>query len=372
MSGIREIHSRKELGTFIRLPLSLYRDYPDYVPPVFHDEWHLHDGSGEATKHCRTIHFLAEENGKVTGRIMGIIRDDFNERFGLKTARFFNFDCVNDFATAKALLDAVAEWAKREGMQQLIGPFGFSDKDPQGFQVEGYQHRAVISAPSHPPWMPALVEQLGYTKHVDCLSYQLSIPEEIPGPVQEISKRILSSGNYRLIRFRKRSEMKGWILPVFELVNTTYSHLFGFMPMSDAEMQEMAKQFLPVLDPAFTVLVADRENKPIAFVIAMPDISIGLQKAKGALFPFGFIHILKAMKTATQLNLLLGAVHPQCRQSGITAILAVSILEETRRRNMNIIDSHLVLEENPQVRKVLERFGGKIVKRFRIYEHRFK
>lgn len=365
---IRTADDRSALRTFIRLPLQLYRDYPNYVPPVFHDEWHLHNGSGEATKNCNTIHFLAEDKGVVTGRIMGIIRNDFNEQFGVKTARFFNFDCINDLPTATALLKAVEDWASNAGMQQLIGPFGFSDKDPQGFQIEGFHHRAVISAPSHPPWMPALLEQNGFVKHIDCLSYQLPVPQQIPASLQAVSERILASGLYKLIRFRNRREMKAWILPVFELVNTTYRHLFGFMPMSDSEMQQMAKQFLPVLDPAFTVLVADQQNKPVAFAIAMPDISRGLQKSRGNLFPFGFIHLLRDMKTAKQLNLLLGAVRPDCRNSGISAMLAVSILEEARRRNMQLIDSHLVLEKNPEIRRLLERFGGRVEKRFRIYE----
>lgn len=367
MVQIRIAGDRASLRTFIRLPLTLYRNIPQYVPPVFHDEWHLHDGRGEATRNCKTIHFLSEENGKVTGRIMGIIHHDYNKRRNLQTARFFKFDCINDLPTASALIAAVEEWAKKEGMDQLIGPFGFSDKDPQGFQIEGFHHRAVISAPSHAAWMPELIVKLGYLKHVDCLSYQLAIPGQVPAEVQAISNRILSSGQYRLIRFHQRSEMKTWILPVFELVNATYHQLFGFIPMSNAEMKEMAKQFLPVLDPAFTVLVTNQQNKPVAFVIAMPDISIGLQKAKGSLFPLGFIHILRAMNTATQLNLLLGAVDPQCRHAGITAILAVSVLEEAQRRNMSIIDSHLVLEENPHVRRVLERFGGKVEKRYRIF-----
>jgi GNAT superfamily N-acetyltransferase len=248
-----------------------------------------------------------------------------------------------------------------------MGPFGLSDKDPQGLQVEGFEQLPVIATPTNPAYLPALVERCGYAKHADCLSYRLSVPDKVPERYTRVSDHVLASEDLRVVSFRSRRELKRWIVPVLDLVNQTYTELLGFVPMSVEEMHKLSADYLPLLDPELVVVVADRKDVPMAFVVAVPDLSEGLQRAKGRLFPFGFIHVMRAMRRSRQLDLLLGAVRKDVQGRGLTGALGVHLLSVARQRGFTTIDSHLVLESNASMRAQLERTGGEVYKRYRIY-----
>ena len=354
---------------FIRLLWTLYGNEPGWVSPLLKDErCFLNREKNPMLSKCDTSLFMVFSGKRAVGRIMGIIQPEHNHIHDESTARFFKLDCTEHPEAASVLLEAVENWARSRGMNRLIGPFGFSDKEPQGLQIEGFGPLPVISAPSNPEYLPRLITACGYEKYLDCVSYHLDVPAEIPLRMKNLAERARRGSSLRMVAFRTRKELRPWIVPVLRLVNTTYAGIFGFMPMTEEEMHALARQYLPVLDPAFTKLIVDEGDRPIAFVIAMPDISKGLQKAGGKLFPFGFLHILNEQRKSKLLVTLLGAVDDNYTGRGLTAWLGEALLESAITRGMKEIDSHLILEKNMQMRGVMEKFGGRLYKRFRIFQ----
>ncbi len=365
---VEPVGGARQLRLYIRLPAQLPGRRPNYVPPIWSEEKAFHDHRRNAgLAGCDTVRLLAWRGERCVGRIMGIVHHAHNKLHGERTARFYQLDTVDDLEVSGALIAAVEQWARAKGMQQMIGPFGLSDKDPQGAQVEGFEHLPVLATPSNPAFLPGHIEAAGYSKFSDAVAYRTPIPEVLPEAYLRIRQRFIDRGEFRVVPIDSRSTLRPWVVPVFKLVNEAYAGLLGFMPMTDAEMEKLAAQYLPVLQPKLVKVLVDRFDFPVAFVVGVPDMSEGLQKAGGHLFPFGFLRIMAAMRRATQLDLLLGAVRPDLQGRGLTCVLAIELLEEARRRGLTHMDSHLVLETNRRMCAEVERLGGQVWKRYRVY-----
>ena len=273
---------------------------------------------------------------------------------------------------AHAMLQKIETWAIERNMTEIIGSFGFSDKDPQGIQVEGFEFPPVIASVSHQPYLAGFVETAGYVKFKDCVSYRVEIPSEMPGFYNRIYNRILKNHQLQLLQFRSRKELKPYFVPVMQLMNEAYRHIFGFIPMDESDINHLANQYLSVLDPSLVKLVINEHKKPVAFVIAMANISRGLRQARGKLFPLGFIPILWNLHHSRQLDLLLGAVADNYRGRGLSVLMGISLMETARKKGLRVMDSHLVLEENRLMRAELEKLGGILSKRYRIYRKLLK
>jgi len=365
---LKAVNSKTLLKEYIYLCKNIYQNEARWVPPFYEDEWAFHDPEKNKTlMHCDTMRMILYKDGKATGRIMGIIHHPYNQIHQEKTARFFNLDCINDQEVAHELIKSVEKWAIEKGMNKIIGPFGFSDKDPQGLQIEGFEYLPVLATPANPAWLPNLVINEGYGKEIDCVSYQMPIPKQVPPLYETINQRIQKNKILDLIEFKSKRQLKPYIIPVLRLVNETYAPLFGFAPMREAEMKKFADQYLPVLDTEFVKVIVNKNHEVIAFVVAMPDMSAGIQKAKGKLLPFGFIHVLLAMRKSKQLNLMLGAIKEGYRGKGLSAVLGKAIFESASKRGLEIMDSHLVLENNLAMRGECEKLNGKVCKRYRIF-----
>ncbi len=366
---VRPIKGGEELARFIKLPFLLADQRPNWVPPLLADEREFHDAQkNPQLDHCEVERWIAWRSGMPVGRIMGIIHRSYNAGHGERTARFYQLDCSCDPAIVQALIGAVEAWAKDRGMNRVIGPFGFSDKDPQGLQVEGFEHVPVIATPANAAWMPPMLEACGYVPYEDMVSYSMDIPSALPAVYHAIGERCLRNHGLHRVVLRSKRDLKPWVLPVLRLVNATYGALLGFEPMSEAEMRALAKKYMFVLDPELVHLIADANNEPVAFVIASADMSEGFVRANGRLFPFGFLYILRAMKRSKQLDLLLGAVRPDLQGKGLTAALGVPLFAAARERGFTHLDSHLVMERNTRMRAELERLGAVIWKRYRVYQ----
>ena len=365
---IRPVRSRRDLKNFIFLPEKIHSENKNWLPPLYSDEWILFNTSkNKSFEYCDHIMLLAFRDGKPAGRIMGIINKRYNDLKNENHARFCFFDSINDPEVSNALISKVEEWAITKGMEKIVGPLGFSDKDPQGIQIEGFEYPSVLSAPNNEPYLSQLVEREGYTKKVDLVDYIAEIPEDIPEVYKRVLSRVENRPDYRIIEFSNKKELKPYIIDVLQVMNDTYSNIYGFVPLTDKEKEELAKRYMPILDPRFIKAFAI-DKKLAGFVIAMPDIAPGLMKARGRLFPFGFIHILRAVHRSTNLLMLLGAVKEEYRGMGIDAIMGAKILETATRSRMTTLDSHLILENNTRMRAEYERIRGRVVKRYRIYQ----
>jgi hypothetical protein len=367
---IREVGGRGDLRMFIHLPARIHKNQANWVPPIYMDERkYFNPKKNKAFSYCPTILLLARRENRVVGRVMGIINSRFNEHRKENVARFGYLETWEDPEAVHALLSRVEEWARGAGMTRIIGPYGFSDQDPEGFLIEGFDHRATIATYYNFEWMPRLVENEGYVKDCDYYVYKLDVPKKMPEFYQKIYERAQKRGNFRTVEFRKRKEIKPWVRPILRLMNECYtnSNIYGYAPLDEKEMDDLAKRYLPILDPRFLKLVT-KDGEPAAFIIGMPDMTAGIQKAKGRLLPFGFIKILRAARKTKQLDLLLGAVKEKYRGMGLDVIMGYPMIVSAQEAGMECMDSHHEMESNTRVRAEMERMGGKLYKRFRVYQ----
>ncbi|MEI8114256.1 MAG: GNAT family N-acetyltransferase [Bacteroidia bacterium] len=366
---IQEVNSKKELKKFIHLPAAIHKDHSNWVPPIYMDDWEFFNPKkNKSFDSCDTLLLLAYRNNKVVGRIMGVIHRKYNEKHQETFARFAFFETWNDLEVAKALIQSVENWAREKGMSRLVGPLAFSDKDPQGFLIEGYDEPAVIAANCNFPYQVELLEKNQYTKEVDLVEYKINIPNPLPEFYLKIEERATRMNQgLRVLEFTSRTKVKPFIHPVLRLLNATFTEIFGFTPFTEAEMDDFANRYLFLINPRFIKVVANSQNEVVAFVIGMSHIGDGIQKAKGYLFPFGIFKIFAAARKTNQLNLLLGGVDPAYRGKGLDVMMGVKMMQSAIAQGKTIIDSHLELETNTKVRSEMEKMGGVVYKRFRIF-----
>lgn len=365
---IKEVTTRKELRDFIYLPSQVHKNDPAWLPPIYNDEWELYDrNKNKSFQYADAVLYLAYQGQKPVGRIMGIINNRYNSIKNEKHGRFCFMECYNDREVFSALIKKVEDWARSNGMVKIVGPLGFSDKDPQGFQVEGFDQPQILATATNYPYMNELILNEGYIKEVDLVDYVIKTPEKLPAVYMKVFEKISALNEFKIIEFRTKKELKPMIIPVLELMNQTFSDIYGFVPLNDSEKKELAARYLPIIDPEFVKVVSNNKEL-IGFIIGMPDISQGIRRANGKLFPFGILKILKELKSSRRLILLLGGITKPYRGQGLDILMAVKILETCIRRKIEYIDSHLILETNTRMRAECERVGGNVVKRFRIYQ----
>jgi GNAT superfamily N-acetyltransferase len=367
---IHQVKTKSDLRKFIHLPAKIHKNHPNWVPPIYMDEWPFFNPKKNRTfNYCDTILLLASQNGEVVGRIMGIINHKYNEAKNENNARFCFLETFDNFNIAKALLERIESWAKAKGTSKLVGPLGFSDKDPQGLLIEGFDEPNVIASNCNFPYLVDFVEKSGFGKEIDLVVYKVMVPERIPEFYAKILERAQRNNkNLLVIDFATRKQIKPYIKPVLSLMNETFKEIYGFAPLDEQEMQEFATRYLPILDPRFIKIVVNEKNEVAAFILAMPDVSDGIRKCKGHVLPFGIFQIFKSQKRTKQLNLLLGAIQEHYRNKGIDTIMGVKMLEEAQKAGLKYIDSHLELENNTKMRAEMEKMGGVVYKRYRIFQ----
>ena len=367
---IREVRTKKDLKTFIFLPEKIHAGHRNWVHPIYMDEWKYFDlKKNKAFSYCDTVLLLAYRRDKAAGRVMGIINSRFNEYRKENIARFGYLETWEDPEVVHGLLGKVEDWARQKGMTRIIGPYGFSDQDPEGWLIEGFENRATIATYYNYEWMPRLAEKEGYIKDIDYYVYKLSVPNELPEFYIKIHERIQRRGSYVIHEFRKRKELKPWIRPVLGLMNECYtnSNIYGFAPLDEKEMDDLAKRYLPVVNPRFVKAVT-KDDEVVSFIIGIPDMTEGIQKARGRLLPFGFIKVLRASKKTKQLDLLLGAVKERYRGLGLDVLMGVKMLQSASEAGFKTLDTHHEMESNVKVRAEMERMGGVLYKKFRVYQ----
>ncbi len=365
---IKEVASKKDIRQFIYLPEKIHKNHPNWVYPLYVDEKQYYNPKkNKSFTHCDTKLILAYKDNKVVGRVMGIINRKYNESHQEFNARFFNLECYNDAEVAGALLADIEQWAVGKGMKKLVGPLGFSDKDPQGFLLEGFDQPMVIATNCSYPYMIDLMDNLNYQKEIDHVVYKLEVPKVIPELYKKVYQRTIERNHFSLLEFETRKELKPFIKPIFELINETYAHIYGFSEIEKAEMDYMANRYLPVIDPHFVKIISTPSGEIVGFILGMPDIAEGIRLAKGRLFPFGLFRIISSSKKTKLINLLLGAIKDEYRNNGFDAVMGVKMLESAIKSGHEIIDSHLMLENNVKMRAEFEKMGGIVYKKYRIF-----
>ncbi|HUX59318.1 MAG TPA: hypothetical protein VMV77_20265, partial [Bacteroidales bacterium] len=352
---IKEVLTKKDRRDFIYLPKKVHKNEHDWLPPIYMDEWELYDKKkNKSYQYADAILLLAYRENKPVGRIMGIINNRYNTLNNKQDGRFCFMECFNDKEVFHALICKVENWARQNGMIRMIGPLGFSDKDPQGFQIEGFEYPLFMTSPNNSQYMPDLIEAEGYAKKIDLVNYLGKLPEKLPPIYEKVMERIDNNKEYKIIEFHSKKELKPYIIDVLELMNETFAEIYGFVPLNDKEKTDFAARYLPILDPNF-IKVIETGGKFVGFAIGMPDISNGIREANGKLFPFGILKILRDSKRSKKLLMMLGGVKKEYRGKGLDVLMGVKILQSGINHKMDTVDSHLVLENNTRMRSEYER-----------------
>ncbi len=365
---IKEVLTNRDRRTFIYLPEKVHKNEPEWLHPIYMDERLLFNKKkNKSYKYADAILLLAFRENKPVGRIMGIINNRYNTIHNEQNGRFCFMECYEDREVFHALITAVENWLRERGMKKIIGPLGFSDKDPQGFQVEGFEYPQFMTSPNNSPYMPLFLENEGYSKKIDLVNYLGKIPEQFPLIYEKVLHRMENQKEYEILEFNSIKELKPYIIEILELMNDTFKEIYGFVPLNDKEKMEFANRYLPILDPKFIKVIRTRAEI-VGFAIGMPDFSNGIREARGRLFPFGIFKILRDSKRSRKLLMMLGGVKKEYRGKGLDVLMGVKILQSGIKHKMDTLDSHLVLEDNLKMRGEYERVGCKVVKKFRIYE----
>ena len=366
---VKPVSTRQDMRKFIHLPAKIHKGHKNWIPPLYSDEWDFFNAKkNKSFEYSNVIMLLAYRGHKVVGRIMGIINHKYNETHGERNGRFNYLETWDDREVIEVLLKHVEDWARKEGMEKIVGPLAFSDKDPQGYLIQGFDEPISIATHCNYEYLIGHLEALGYQKDVDLVVYKILIPDETLKLHRLVTERVFRNNpGLKLLEFTRRKDLKPWIRPIFTLINETFTEIYGFMPFTLEEMDDFANRYLLIMDPRLIKAVVDEKQDPVSFVIAMPDISKGIKRSRGYILPIGIIHILIAGRRTKQLNLLLGAVRPDYQNRGLDIVVGAAVLESAREQKMKFLDSHLEMETNTQVRAEMEHMDGKVYKTYRVF-----
>jgi GNAT superfamily N-acetyltransferase len=369
---IREIQpTRRNLLKFVHFPIdTLYRDSEYFVPPLVTDEVNtLRPDKNPAFDFCEAVYYLAYRDGKIVGRVAGIINHVCNERSGKKEARFSYIDFIDDAEVVDALIDAVTKWGQSKGMEHLTGPLSFTDMDPEGMLVEGFDRVGTTGAVYSHPYYPKHMERMGFVKDVDWLEFLITIPTEIPEKMKRISDLVSERYNLTTIKYTDRKKLVAdYGDAIFKLINESYDELFGYSPLTDKQIKHYIKMYLPFLPLDDLSMVIEKTTRELIGVgITIPSMSQALIKNRGRLFPMGWKPLLDAFKHNDVVDLMLIAVKPEYQNKGVNSLIFNDLIPVFNKHGYKHAESNHELELNSKVLKQWEYFEYDQHKRRRAY-----
>jgi ribosomal protein S18 acetylase RimI-like enzyme len=366
---IRKVDGSKDLRQFIDFPVRLYRDVTNYVPAPRLDEVRtLRKDKNPAFEFCEAEYWTAWRDGRLVGRIAGIINHRFIEKWGNKWARFGWIDFIDDSEVSKILLETVEQWAASKGMSAVHGPLGFTDLDREGMLVDGFGERATIATIYNYPYYPQHLEKLGYRKDVDWFQFQIFTPKEIPEKVQHVTELLAKRSGVHLYEWTdKRVIVEKFGKQLFHLIDETYSELYGTTPLTERQVDTYIKQYLGFVDPRFTKILVDDQERLVGFGISMPSLSEAFYRSHGRLFPLGWYRVLQALKHPRVLDLYLVSVKPEYQARGVLAIVMNALQRSALEAGVEYAETNLELEDNVKVQSIWKDYPKRQHKRNRVY-----
>jgi GNAT superfamily N-acetyltransferase len=349
---IKEVTTKKELKKFVKFNIELYKDCPYHVPGLIDEEMMtLSRDKNPAFEIAEAIYFLAYKGDKIVGRIAGIINHRNNETYNKKNVRFGFVDFIDDAEVVDKLFDAVESWAKEKGMDTIHGPLGFSDLDHEGMLIEGFDQLGTMAALYNFAYYPGHLERMGYTKDLDWQEFKIYIPSEVPEKHIRIGEIVRKKYGLKTIKFKRRKEIWPYAQRIFDTLNQAYAHLYGFTKLTPKQIDYYVKMYIPMLRlDMITVIIREEDDAVVGFGISLPNLSRALQKAKGRMLPFGFIHLLKALYSKPKvIDLYLIGVLPEYQNKGVNALVFNDLIPVYNKVGAIYAESNPELETNNAV-----------------------
>lgn len=369
---IKKVSSKKELKTFIRFNYELYKGNPYSVPDLYDDMLNTFSSKKNAAfEFCEAEYFLAYKDNKVVGRVAAIINNRANQTWDKKEVRFGWIDFIDDEEVSSALLKAVEDWGKQNGMDTITGPLGFTDMDAEGMLIEGFDQLGTMATIYNYPYYPQHMEKLGFEKDADWVEFKLYVPDQLPEKFVRISEIILQKYKLKIKKLtRKEIKEKHYGQKIFDLINEAYAPLYGFSKMTQGQIDQYVNTYLPLLDLRMVSIVETEDGELVAAGISMASLSKALQKAKGRILPFGWFYLLKALfiKRPKVLDLLLVGVKPEYQSKGVNALLFYDLVPTFKKMGFVYGESNPELEENKKVQAQWSAFESVQHKRRRAFK----
>lgn len=368
---IRPVTTKKEMKQFICFNYALYKDSPYAVPELYTDVRDTLDPNKNAAfEFCEAQPFIALRDGKVVGRIVAIINHKANSVWNKKAVRFGWVDFIDDVEVVDALFATVEQWGRERGMTEAHGPLGFTDFDPEGMLVEGFDRIGTMATIYNYPYYPVHLERMGYVKDVDWMEYLLTAPEALPEKHARITRIVKEKYGLRVMKYTSHSKLareRG--VAIFELLNEAYADLYGFSALSHKQIQQYINSYLPLLDLRLVPIIVDKNDNLIGFGVLLPSLAKAFQKARGFMFPFGWWHLVKALKwNSTQTTeMLLVAVKPEYQGKGAVALIFDDIIPVHNNLGYKWSESNPELESNSKMQAQWDYFERENHKRRRAY-----
>ena len=362
---------KKYLKEYVRFGIDLYKDNPCFVPPLIYDEVSsLLPENNPAFDFCRAQSFMAWRDGRPVGRITGIINEAANAKTGKKTLRFSLVDFIDDDEVVDALFRAVSIWGRNRGMEEIVGPMGFTDLDKEGMLIEGFDELGTYATIYNYPYYPRHMERMGFVKEVDWIEYRMTVPDKIPDKYARIADIVSRKFDLRAYEITSRKTLKEkYGQAIFELINRTYKDLYGFVPLTQRQIDYYIDMYLAILRLDDVCLIIDRDDTLVGVGISMPSLSRALQKSGGRLFPRGWYTLWKAIRgNADVVDLMLVAIAPEYQGKGVNALLFANLLPSYIRNGYKYAESNVELEGNEAVQKQWEYFERRQHRRRRAWK----
>lgn len=364
---IKTVTTKKELKTFVRYGNRLYKGNKYYVPSMPFDDLNtFNKEKNGAYDFCDVELYLAYKNGEVAGRVAAIINHKANKSWNVNQVRFGWIDFIDDPEVSKALLDAVAAFGKSHGMTHIVGPLGFTDFDPEGMLVEGYDRLSTMALIYNHPYYPEHMKQHGYYKETGWVEYRITIPEHLPERHIKLAELVKERFGLKVRKLTKKQiKQENYGQKLFQLINETYCVLYGYSLLSPKQIDAYVDVYLGLVDARMLTFIEDSKGDLIAAGITIPSLSEALQKCNGEIFPFGWWHLLKAMywKKPDTLDLLLIGVRPDYQNRGVNSLLFVDLFQTYKKMGFKYAETNANLETNSKVQAMWDPFEKELHKR---------
>jgi hypothetical protein len=368
MIEIREVKTRREKRDFLNFPLKLYKGCPFFVPPLYADEKALFKKNYFHYKTSACVFYNAYENGAMVGRVQGILQREANKKWNQKRIRFTRFDAIDKQAVADALFQALENWAKAQGMEEMVGPLGFSDMDREGLLIDGFREIATFEEQYNFPYYQTLIENLGYHKEVDWTERKLYAPAFLDERIRRVSEESLAKFHLHFANPKNtRQLIKQYGEAFFDIVDTTYAKIYQTVPLSPEERASMIKSFKLVLSPRYLNIIVDEKGRCVCFGLGFPSLSKAVQKSNGHLTLGCLLRLVKAIKRPEIIDMGLVGVVPEYLNSGIEWAIIYKVMRMLSTKEIRYCETNLNLEDNLAIQNTWKRFESVAHKRRRSY-----
>lgn len=368
MIEVKKVKTRKQKKDFLNFPLELFKGNDCFVPPLYSDEKKIFSKNFVYNDSCDSIFFNAYKDGKIVGRISGIIQKASNEKNSEKRCRFTRFDSINSQEVADMLFAAVEEWAEDNGMDTVCGPLGYSDLEREGLLIEGFDQLSTFEEQYNSDYYQRLIENNGYTKEIDWIESKLRAPEIYDADLKKMSEYVLKRYNLHIGKEKNVNRfLDKYADKFFELLDVAYENLYGTVPFTDGMKNMMISNFKLIIDLKFVTVILDEKERLVCLGLAFPSIARAVQPSKGKLTPAAIIRILKAIKKPEILDLGLVAVAPDYINRGLPAVIASGLMDMLKEDGIKYAETNLNIEDNYSILNLWKRFDATQHKRRRSY-----